>query len=233
VKLIASKEIKGIYPDLRIGALIAGNVDNTAYPKGLKEHVEKTFKDFADSSQSLDGFKNIKIWQDVYRSFGVNPKKKKPSAEALLGRVVKSGFAPCVNPVVDAYLCAETLHALPIGGYNLDRVSGDIELRLSKGGEEFFGIGADAAELTSAGEVVYSDSSRVLTRCWNYRDCDHAKIDAGTRSLALFAEAPTIGVSDTELMETLEAIGKVMREYFRAICEIRVLGMNESEIELS
>jgi len=151
MKLIISTEIRTEYPDLRIGIVIAENIFNSEYKEGLKEYCSKRFKEFShkfNSEKELSEVKNILAWQNIYRSFGVNPKKKCPTAEALLSRVIKTGFVPCINPAVDSYLIAETLHNLPIGGYDLNKINGDIMLRFSPGGESFLGIGSKDVENT-------------------------------------------------------------------------------------
>ena len=144
MNLIISETVRTKFPDLRIGIVVARNLNNANYPEALASAVKLAFPSFADKHESVEVFeeeKNIKIWRDVYRSLGVNPKKKVPTAEALLSRVIKSRFVPRISPAVDSYLMAETLHALPIGGYDLEKVDGDIVLRLSNNQEKFIGIG--------------------------------------------------------------------------------------------
>jgi len=74
---------------------------------------------------------NILAWQEAYRKFGVKPNKHKPTCEALLRRILKGDTLPTINTIVNCYLIAEMEHLLPCGGYDIDRVRGDIELRIS------------------------------------------------------------------------------------------------------
>jgi len=235
MKLVISDEIRAKFPDVRVGIVIAENVINSEYKDGLKDYSSKIFKEFAQkftSEKGLSEVKNIVAWQNIYRSFGVNPKKKCPTAEALLSRVIKTGFVPCINPAVDSYLIAETLHNLPIGGYDLNKIDGDITLRFSPGGESFLGIGSHDAENTAPGEVVYSDDSRILTRRWNYRDCDYARIDTATTSLALFVEGPVSEIQDVEIRKTVSEISSNLRTYCNAITRDLFLDKAVNEIEI-
>jgi lysyl-tRNA synthetase class 2 len=75
-----------------------------------------------------------------------------------------------------------------MGGFDLDKIEGDIELRLSTGNEKFLPLGASELEYTYDGEVVYADKVRILTRRWNYRDCDETKITLSTVNLILFID---------------------------------------------
>ncbi|MCL2016017.1 MAG: phenylalanine--tRNA ligase beta subunit-related protein [Defluviitaleaceae bacterium] len=233
MKLIISETIRAKYPDLRIAVVVAKNINNTLYQNGLEDFTNDTFKAFAQkfgNHKDFETHKNIVAWREIYRSFGVNPKKKKPTAESLLVRVIRSGYAPKISPAVDAYLCAETVHYLPIGGYDLDKITGDIVLRFSEGNEKFLGIGAESEEVTDTSEVVYSDNNHVLTRCWNYRDCDFSKIDKETTTLALFSEAPYATISDNEAKETVNSIKENLQKFCGAECTTFFLSSKENEI---
>ena len=235
MKLVISDEIRAKFPDLRVGIVIAEHIINSEYKDGLKDYSRKIFREFAQkftSEKELSEVKNIVAWQNIYRSFGVNPKKKCPTAEALLSRVIKTGFVPCINPAVDSYLIAETLHNLPIGGYDLNKIDGDITLRFSPGGESFLGIGSQDAENTAPGEVVYSDDSRILTRRWNYRDCDYSRIDTATTFLALFVEGPVSEIQDVEIRETVSEISSNLGKYCNAKTKELFLDKAVNEIEI-
>jgi DNA/RNA-binding domain of Phe-tRNA-synthetase-like protein len=235
MKLVVADSIRAKYPDLRIGVAVAKNVNNSTYKDGLEDNVKSAFSQFSnkfEDAKDIESQKNIVAWREIYRSFGINPKKKKPTAESLLARVLRSNYTPHISPAVDAYLCAETAHCLPIGGYDLECISGDIVLRFSSGNEDFFGVGAESAEVTNEGEVVYADDERILTRCWNYRDNDHSKIDDGTNMLALFSEAPLAEITDDEVKETVEQISANLQRYCGAECSVLFLSANENEIAI-
>jgi len=235
MKLIVNSAIREKYPDLRIGLVVAKNVNNATYQEGLEEYARGIFLKFArkfEDPKDFEGNKNILAWREIYRSFGINPKKKKPTAESLLVRTIRSEYIPHISPAVDAYLCAETAHYLPIGGYDLERISGDIVLRFSRGNENFMGVGAESAEVTNDGEVVYADNDRILTRCWNYRDSDFSKIDTGTSTLALFSEAPLAEITDDEVKETVEQISANLQKFCGAQCVVMFLSSQENEITI-
>jgi DNA/RNA-binding domain of Phe-tRNA-synthetase-like protein len=125
----------------------------------------------------------------MYRSFGTKPSDYRPSAEALIRRALKTGKLPVINTAVDLYNVVSVKHIIPMGGFDADKVEGDIYLRVSQGGEAFTPLGASKHEETYPGEVVYADDARVLTRRWNYRDADETKITDETRNLVMFIDA--------------------------------------------
>ena len=179
------------YPDLRIGVVVAKGVDNEATPAQLE-----TIKLEAENNlrkqialENLASHPHIDAWRQTYKSFGVKPKKHRPTAEALIRRILKGDSLPKISPIVDLYLANELDNLLPIGGYDLDKVDHFVSLEICNGGADFLPMGSSDFEKTQPGEVIYKDSLRILTRRWNYRDCDHTKITNKTTNFALFAEA--------------------------------------------
>jgi lysyl-tRNA synthetase class 2 len=100
-----------------------------------------------------------------------------------------------------------------MGGFDLDRVVSDIQLRYSKGGEIFKPLGAGKEEETYEGEVVYADEKRILTRRWNFRDADYTKITRNTSYLVMFLDAsPMIS------LEKVKTAIDELRELYEKYC---------------
>src|SRR5258708_40175246 len=107
MKLVISPEVAAQFPDLRIGWLVARIPANEASDErliaALRQAEAAVRSRFADAA-ALDGDHRITAWREVYRSFGTNPKKYRPSAEALLRRVVRGDALTPINRAVDAYV---------------------------------------------------------------------------------------------------------------------------------
>src|SRR5215471_3235304 len=76
----------------------------------------------------------------LYRRFGVDPTRHRPSSEALLRRVRRGDPMPRVNSLVDVANVVSLRLQVPVGLYDLDRVSGPLTLRLGRDGESYAGI---------------------------------------------------------------------------------------------
>ena len=76
----------------------------------------------------------------MYRRFGIDPTKTRPSSEALWRRVKRGQPFPRINSLVDACNACSLEMQLPYGLYDLDRVSGAIVFRAGAPGEEYAGI---------------------------------------------------------------------------------------------
>jgi DNA/RNA-binding domain of Phe-tRNA-synthetase-like protein len=70
-------------------------------------------------------------WQAAYRAFGTNPRRFRPSVDALCRRLGKSGRLPRISPAVDAYNAVSVTHGVPVGAFDLAAVRGDVALRFA------------------------------------------------------------------------------------------------------
>ncbi|KUL46090.1 hypothetical protein ADL22_11330 [Streptomyces sp. NRRL F-4489] len=131
----------------------------------------------------------IAAWHTAYRSFGTNPRRVRPSVDALGRRMAKKGTLPRINPAVDSYNAVSVRHALPAGAFDLDHVTGDVEIRYAEGGEEFTPLGEPGTvEHPKPGEIIYADTTGVLTRHWNHRDAHRTRVTENSTKVAFLLE---------------------------------------------
>lgn len=203
MELRISQPILDRFPAVRLGVVVAEQVDNTresaAVTAALAGACER-LRALGPPEAVLE-HPHLAAWREVHRAFGSNPRRFRPSVEALARRVLSGKGLPRLSDVVGACNAASLQYLLPTGGYDLDALEGDVELRLSAGGELFTPLGGQAPEPTAAGEVVYADRARVLTRRWNYRDCEEAKITPASRRVVLLCEAALPAVPDQAVQD--------------------------------
>ncbi len=223
MKLVIDKAVAEMFPNLRIGILLIRNADNSWDGKESKINELKRLAvasiDWEKASQRMEE------WKQIYRKFGTNPKKKVPTLNALLKRSEKG--LPAISPIVDIYLAHELMHLFPLGGYDLDKVNGDIFLRFSQGNEKFVAIGGKE-EKTYEGEIVYADNEKVLTRRWNYKDCEQSKITEETSNAMLMAEAPLETMPTDELMAMMKSLSSWIEKLTGAETFAIILDVRES-----
>ncbi|WP_049580182.1 B3/4 domain-containing protein [Streptomyces sp. SBT349] len=131
----------------------------------------------------------LATWHAAYRAFGTNPRRFRPSMDALARRLGKTGRLPRISPAVDAYNAVSVIHGIPSGALDLAAVSGDIDLRFAVPGDAFTPLGEpDTVEEARPGEVVYADAESVLTRHWNHRDSDRTKVTPGSTDVVFLLE---------------------------------------------
>lgn len=93
----------------------------------------------------------------LYRRFGIDPTRVRPSSEALLRRLKKGEPLPRINSLVDVANSLSVQLQVPIGLYDLGKVRGDeLVVRLGAEGESYTGIGKERVNV--AGRICVADA---------------------------------------------------------------------------
>ena len=95
--------------------------------------------------------------RELYRRFGTDPTRVRPSSEALLRRLRKGEPLPRINSLVDVANAMSVQLQVPVGLYDLDKVKGDeLVIRLGRDGESYVGIGKERVNV--AGRICVCDA---------------------------------------------------------------------------
>jgi DNA/RNA-binding domain of Phe-tRNA-synthetase-like protein len=95
--------------------------------------------------------------RELYRRFGLDPTRVRPSSEALLRRLKKGEPLPRINSLVDVANALSVQLQVPVGLYDLDKVKGDeLVVRLGGKGEGYTGIGKDRVNVE--GRICIADA---------------------------------------------------------------------------
>jgi DNA/RNA-binding domain of Phe-tRNA-synthetase-like protein len=145
----------------------------------------------------------------LYRRFGTDPTRMRPSSEALLRRMKKGEPLPRINSLVDVANALSVQLQVPVGLYDLGKVRGDeLVIRLGKKGEGYEGIGKEHVNVE--GRICVADSEGA---CGNpSADGARTMITASTESAAWIYFLP---VGDDDLDRTAELIAVFGRGLMR------------------
>ena len=160
----------------------------------------------------LEDHSAINIWSEAFASSGMNSKRYAPSVRALAERALRGDPVPGINVAVDAANIISLRHLVPVGAHDLDRLDGDVEVRLSRDGDSFTPINSDAREDVPPGEPIYATGSEVRTRRWVWRQSDAAKITNESRSL-LFPVDGFRSQTDQEVRFAVEELAELAGQY--------------------
>ncbi|MFJ1546188.1 B3/4 domain-containing protein [Streptomyces sp. NPDC088246] len=153
-------------------------------------------------------------WRDIYTAFGAKPSRTRNSAEALARRALTAAGLPRINLLVDLYNAISVAHLIPVGGEDIDRINGTMQLVRSTGQEPFATVagGEETVEHPEPGEVVWCDDEGVTCRRWNWRQGVRTRLTEESVNAVFLLErlAPmTIGeleAAGAELAEGLEKL---------------------------
>jgi DNA/RNA-binding domain of Phe-tRNA-synthetase-like protein len=144
----------------------------------------------------------------MYRRFGVDPTKTRPSSEALLRRIRKGDPLPRINNVVDICNWCSLEFQVPYGLYDTAGLDGDIELRTGEPGESYAGIRKDVVHLE--GRLVLADAEGPFGNPTS--DSARTMVQAGASSILTVIFAPA-AIGDAALAQMLETTSRRMREF--------------------
>jgi DNA/RNA-binding domain of Phe-tRNA-synthetase-like protein len=108
------------------------------------------------SVEQISKIPAIAASRKAYRACGKDPARYRLSAEALLRRVVNRNELYQINNVVDALNLVSISTGFSIGGYDADKIDGDVVFGIGQPGEPYIGIGR--GELNIEGMPVFRDA---------------------------------------------------------------------------
>jgi len=221
-------EILERYPEVQIGYLVAKVKISKIDPfveklkKGLSERVEK--EDLNLANYVLHP--NISIWRKIYEEdMGVKAKTYRSSIEALLRRVLKGKGLWNICNIVDLYNCVSIMSLLPMGGYDLDRVKGDIEIRYGKEGESFLALGEKKRVDVKPSHIVYADAENVMCWLWNHKDSAITSIGKETKTVLFFID----GFDHEAVNSALQHLSENLKQIHGIVLESGILNRSISE----
>lgn len=135
-------KIKKRLPGLRLGCMecsVEIQISNRkiiALADGIFAEICKEFNIDQVSSKPT-----IKEAREAYRKLGKDPSRYRPSAEALTRRIVGGKDLFWINNIVDILNLISLESGFSIGGYDMDKIVGDIEFGIGKKNEPYQAIG--------------------------------------------------------------------------------------------
>lgn len=133
----------------------------------------------------------------LFKSVGIDPSRYRPSAEALVRRIVKGQALYHINSIVDINNVCSMESLFPLGAYDRAAIDGDVRIRLGADDEIYQGIGR---EINIAGKLVSADAQGAFGS--PIADSERTKITEQTRDVLVLLYAP-VSTADADVEKTL------------------------------
>lgn len=186
MKFTINSTVQNKFPELVANVTIIEGFSNKPEPAVAAEVLKmlrSTEDELRNKFPTKDDLYNdplVTAYFELFREFGVNPKKVRPSHVALAERVVRGGSLPDINPAVNLYNAFSIKYLVPFGGEDLDKIDGHFELTIAKGDEKWLGIGEAEYVAPKAGDLIWRDAAEVSTVSLNHRQCEKTKLTEDT-----------------------------------------------------
>lgn len=176
----------------------------------LRAEEERIRSVIVDVSR-LTGNPIIQAYRKFMWRLGIDPTKVRPSSEALARRVLHGGSIPRINNIVDIGNLVSLKTLVPIGLYDLDKVSPPLLLKLSEGHEDFAPIGSRDVEKLRRGIPIIVDSKGLVLHIYPHRDSRLSMVMDSTKNLLVIScGAP--GVPRALVKESTEMVVRLIRD---------------------
>ena len=160
MKIIVSKEIESVCPNF-VGAAVEANVKNTAFCPALWQEINalvEQYRQTMDTTSIKEHIPGITATRRVYKACGKDPSRYRPSAEALIRRVLQGKELYQIDTLVDLINLASMRFGYSIGGFDADKFVGDtLTLGIGQKEEPYEGIGRGLINID--GMPVYRDAA--------------------------------------------------------------------------
>lgn len=210
-RIRVSDEVLGRFPGFRLRVLYAFGIRNRPSDATSREWLrEGAARGLAALGDMRPGeHPHLRLWREAYSAFGAKPSAYPCSAESLIQRVVKGGAdaVPGISCLVDAYNSVSLAHLLPIGGEDLDLLTGACVLRFATT-QEPEADAATAADAPKAGEVIWADDRGWTCRRWNWRQGPRTRLTESTRNAYFIIEGMAPALTETELDEAARELAE-------------------------
>ncbi|MGE5427036.1 MAG: B3/4 domain-containing protein, partial [Methylococcaceae bacterium] len=126
-KISISEEIKRNCPKLRLGCIEA-SVKVEESNAALLAEIDKKLESLQQSLviEDISKLPAIEASRKGYRACGKDPARYRLSAEALLRRIVSGKGLYRISNVVDQLNLVSVMSGFSIGGYDAEKIAGDI-----------------------------------------------------------------------------------------------------------
>ncbi len=142
ISISIAEELKNLFPSLQLGIFTARvqiSESGSSILGKMKEITDQIISTY--SIESISSIAAIAETKNAYRWMGKDPSRYRPSAEALCRRIVNGKPLFRVNNIVDVLNSISIASGYSIGGYDSDKIDGDIMLAKGKSGEPYNAIG--------------------------------------------------------------------------------------------
>ncbi len=148
---------------------------------------------------------DIAAYRQFYWRLGIDPTKRRPSAEALVRRIIAGKPFPRINPIVDRYNLISAENRISIGALSTDYLRDEkLTMRMAQQGEPFLGIGFQEPKPCTGQELVLSIDEQIIA-LYPYRDSHNTRI-RGDDSAVLFTLCEVPGIEESLIESAAQSL---------------------------
>jgi len=210
MNITISDSIRTKFPELRIGTLMC-EVQNSETSDALWNELELVCTDIKNTFllEEINKRPTILATRKAYKVLGKDPNRYRPSAEALCRRILRDIPIYRLSTLVDIINIVSIKTGFSIGGFDSEKIVGDIELGVGNSNDVFEAIGRGLLNID--GLPVYRDAIGGVGTPTS--DNERTKITSETKRILLIFNAYN---GNEFLMDAISDTSRLLTEYASA-----------------
>ncbi|RSL30524.1 hypothetical protein D7Z54_25850 [Salibacterium salarium] len=217
-------------PDFKVGITFHHNIVIGESPQMLKGRLqffqEKIRTDLLN--QTILDYPGVSEWQETFKRLGMDPKRYRPSHEALFRRISKGNDLPFIHSAADLNNFFSLQYEIPIGIYDLETLYDYIKISMGTEGDTFEGLNGRSNNMNgklSTFDKKGSFGSPIV-------DSDRSKTDPETTDIAqIFYLKPSMDIREAN--QLLEAAAKMFTQLHSGDSTFYLLHNDQQDIQTS
>lgn len=170
---------------VKIKAVIIEGINNKEiseeYENWRKEKVASLIEKYKDYDIKSDPV--IEGFYELHQEVGVPRRKNLPASENLIRLLTKREELISINKAVDIYNILSIESKLCLGAHDIDKVDGNVTLKITDGTEKFLPLGSEELKPVKAGEYSFVDDNNDVV-CWlDIRQVDKTKVTEDSKNV--------------------------------------------------
>ncbi len=214
MNITIDKTLKDITKDFGIGVLQLEVIDEAQNESELDELIAKTESMVRSVYTSTDQVLTnplIKDARNAYKAYKKDPSRYKLAVESLYRRIVKGNNLYRISPLVDIGNVLSINLAKSVAVLDLDKIEGDVLIRLGLKDEEYQGIGRGSINIENI--PLYQDSISAFGSTTS--DTPRTMITDNTKNVLVFIISFT---EDYDLNYDIDMAKELFAKYCNAKC---------------
>lgn len=152
--------------------------DFEAWRKNKIQELISKYKDY-----DIKDDKEIEGFYKLHNKVGVPRRKNLPASENLIKLLIKREDLVHINKAVDIYNIISIESKLCLGAHDIDKISGNVYLKITDGSENFIPLGSEERKPVGNGEYSFVDDNNDVI-CWlDIRQVDKTKVTEESKNV--------------------------------------------------
>jgi DNA/RNA-binding domain of Phe-tRNA-synthetase-like protein len=189
-------------------------VKNSLENKEFEVYKENVLSELKNklSGKKYDDDLVLAGFRDLHTKVGRSNRTYVASPEGLRYVFLERDRFPHINTVVDIYNLISLKTGLALGAHNVDKIKGNITLKLTTGDEKFIPLGKIEPTLILPGEYGYVDDDNNVVCRLEVLQVETTKITTDSNNLFLIIEGNT-NTSDEFVRSTAKEVCEMITKY--------------------